>query len=135
MTDKKPERSLPERSLEERGSDLSKRLRDARSKEQGGNRKEPKLKSETSGLGQALRIGVDMVSAVVVGVGIGWWLDKVLGTKPWLMIIFILLGGAAGILNAYRTAMRMTEDLNETKPSDAMNENDAAKPDDFAQKK
>ncbi|MBV38508.1 MAG: hypothetical protein CMM23_07630 [Rhodospirillaceae bacterium] len=37
----------------------------------------------------------------------GWALDYWFGTKPWLMLLFLFLGGAAGINNAVRTAMRM----------------------------
>ncbi len=55
-------------------------------------------------LGLALRVGVELVSALAVGFGIGWLLDYWLGTRPWLMLVFCLLGGAAGILNVYRVA-------------------------------
>ncbi len=55
-----------------------------------------------SSLGLAFRIGVEMVSALVVGVGIGvlldWWLD----TKPLFLVVFFLLGAGAGIVNVYR---------------------------------
>ncbi len=57
-----------------------------------------------SSLGLALRVGVELVSALAVGFGIGWLLDQWLETRPWLMLVFILLGGAAGILNVYRMA-------------------------------
>jgi len=57
-----------------------------------------------SALGLALRVGVELVSALAVGLVIGWLLDAWLGTRPWLMLVFILLGGAAGILNVYRLA-------------------------------
>lgn len=49
-----------------------------------------------------LRAGVEIVSALVVGVGIGWMLDWWLGTFPWIFLVFFLLGGAAGVLNVYR---------------------------------
>ena len=54
-----------------------------------------------AGLGMALKIGVEFVSAV--GVGVGLLLDYWLETKPWLMIVFFLLGSAAGFLNIFRT--------------------------------
>ena len=57
-----------------------------------------------SALGLAFRVAVELVSAVAVGVGIGWLLDQWLGTRPWLMLLFIVLGFAAGILNVYRQA-------------------------------
>ncbi len=56
-----------------------------------------------NGLALALKIGVEFVSAVGVGVGIGLLLDYWLETKPWLMVVFFLLGSAAGFLNIFRT--------------------------------
>lgn len=55
-------------------------------------------------VGLAFRISVELVSALGVGLGIGWLLDQWLGTRPWLMVVFIVLGGGAGILNVYRQA-------------------------------
>jgi ATP synthase protein I len=55
-------------------------------------------------LGLAFRIGVELISAIAIGMAIGWLLDHWLGTRPWLMIVFLFLGGAAGILNVYRMA-------------------------------
>jgi ATP synthase protein I len=49
-----------------------------------------------------MRVGVEMVSALVVAVAIGWGLDWLFGTKPILMAVFVLLGGAAGVLNVWR---------------------------------
>ena len=43
-----------------------------------------------------------MVSALLVGVAIGWGLDRVFGTRPILLAVFVLLGGAAGVLNVWR---------------------------------
>jgi len=43
-----------------------------------------------------------MVSALVVAVAIGWGLDWLFGTRPFLMAVFVLLGGAAGVLNVWR---------------------------------
>ena len=53
-------------------------------------------------LGNGLRAGVEVVAALVVGVGLGLVLDRWLGTFPWLFLVFFLLGGAAGILNVLR---------------------------------
>jgi ATP synthase protein I len=57
-----------------------------------------------SGFGVAFRIGVELVAALIVGVGVGWLLDRWLGSKPWFLIVFFFLGAAAGILNVYRAA-------------------------------
>ena len=59
-------------------------------------------KGGLSSMGIGLRVGVEMVSALAVAVGIGWWLDSYFHTKPFLLILFVLLGGAAGIANVWR---------------------------------
>ncbi|MDE2515258.1 MAG: AtpZ/AtpI family protein [Rhodospirillales bacterium] len=59
----------------------------------------------TAGLspwGIGARVGVEMVSALVVALAIGWGLDWWLGTRPIFLAIFVLLGGAAGVLNVWR---------------------------------
>lgn len=55
-------------------------------------------------LGIALRVSVELVAAVAVGVAIGWLLDAWLDTAPWALIVFVFLGGIAGMLNVYRLA-------------------------------
>jgi ATP synthase protein I len=55
-------------------------------------------------LGLAFRVGVELISAVVVGTAIGWGLDYWLETRPWFMLVFIVIGGVAGIMNVYRMA-------------------------------
>ena len=52
--------------------------------------------------GIGFRAGVEVVSALVVGIVIGLLLDRWLGTKPWLFLLFFVAGAAAGILNVYR---------------------------------
>jgi F0F1-type ATP synthase assembly protein I len=53
-------------------------------------------------IGQLSTIGMSFVFALVIGFGAGFWLDGVLGTKPWLAFIGFFFGLAAGILNVYR---------------------------------
>ena len=55
-----------------------------------------------SALGVGLRVGVELVSALAVSVLIGWLLDGWLHTRPLFMSLFVLLGGAAGVLNVWR---------------------------------
>jgi ATP synthase protein I len=49
-----------------------------------------------------MRIGIELMSGVFVGGFLGFYLDKWLGTKPFLLIILLLLGAAAGFRNIYR---------------------------------
>ena len=53
------------------------------------------------------KISTELVSALVVGVGIGLIVDKYLGTKPFGLIIFFIFGAFAGILNIYRVMRRI----------------------------
>ena len=53
-------------------------------------------------IGLAFRIGIEMVSAMIVGVGGGMLLDRWLGTTPWGLIGMFFLGAGAGIVNVYR---------------------------------
>ena len=48
------------------------------------------------------RVATELLAGLLVGAGIGWTLDKWLDTNPWFLILFFLLGGAAGILNLWR---------------------------------
>ena len=56
----------------------------------------------TSALGVGVRVGVELVSAMVVSVGLGWLLDRWLHTLPLFLILSVLLGGAAGVANVWR---------------------------------
>jgi len=63
------------------------------------------------GMAYGMRMAAELVAAVIVGGIIGWGLDWVLGTKPWLFLLFFLLGFAAGILNVVRAYERMQRDF------------------------
>ncbi len=47
-------------------------------------------------------IGVTMVASTAIGLAIGYGLDRLFGTKPWLTLTFSLFGIAAGFLNFFR---------------------------------
>ncbi len=61
-------------------------------------------------MGNAFKLGTELVAAVVVGTIIGFILDSWFGTKPWLIIIFFFLGAAAGMLNVIKAANRMQKE-------------------------
>ena len=54
--------------------------------------------------GRGMRAAAEMIGGVIVGGVLGWYLDQWLGTKPWLFILFFLLGSGAGVLNIIRSA-------------------------------
>lgn len=58
----------------------------------------------------AWRMVIELVSGLAIGFGIGYGLDSLLGTSPWLMILFIFLGFAAGVNVMIRSAREMQKD-------------------------
>lgn len=75
-------------------------------------------------MGQAVRLGTELVAGVAVGGFIGWALDQGFGTAPILMVVFLLLGGAAGIIGVMRTAKRMQEAAGPLPGKDLPNDDD-----------
>jgi len=65
--------------------------------------------NESHAYGMAMRLVAELLSGLIVGLIIGWFLDKWLGTKPWLLIVFIFLGLGAGIFNVMRAAKQIEE--------------------------
>ena len=60
--------------------------------------------ADASGYARGFRLSSELVAGVVVGAGIGWALDRLLGISPWGLIVFLLLGFAAGVVNVIRAA-------------------------------
>lgn len=60
--------------------------------------------SDPSAMARGFRLSAELVAGVLVGAGLGWLLDRWLGISPWGMIVFLLLGFAAGVLNVMRSA-------------------------------
>ncbi|NKB48155.1 MAG: hypothetical protein GKS02_02205 [Alphaproteobacteria bacterium] len=85
-------------------NDLHQRVKAAQDRNSGvSTKRSPPTSFAGSGMGAGLRVGVDLVVGVGVGAGIGWGLDFWLGTKPFLLALFIILGFVAGLLNVIRT--------------------------------
>jgi ATP synthase protein I len=57
-----------------------------------------------AGTAYALKVSSEFIAAILVGVALGALIDKIAGTSPWGLIIFLLLGFIAGILNVLRNA-------------------------------
>lgn len=74
-----------------------------------GDERQAAARGSASGMGQALRLGSEFVAGVLVGFALGYGFDHVLGTTPWGMIVFLLLGFAAGTLNVLRAAGMVAE--------------------------
>jgi len=62
-------------------------------------------------LGRYSALGLEMAISVVIGLAIGYYLDKWLGTGPWLTVVWLALGFAAGVRSLYRSAVQSEKDL------------------------
>jgi ATP synthase protein I len=72
---------------------------------------DPGLQQNT-GLGMAMRLGTELVVATMIGIGTGYWLDSQFDTEPWLLILFLIFGAAAGFKNVYRIVQPVVGDAN-----------------------
>jgi ATP synthase protein I len=100
----------PKGGLQDKDKDLAERLGalDRRLKAAEGERSEQRAQEAErpgpSGLGQALRLSSEFIAAIIVGGGLGWAADRWLGTSPWGMILLLMLGFAAGVMNVMRAS-------------------------------
>jgi ATP synthase protein I len=68
-------------------------------------------------LGIAFRFGAELISALLVGGGLGWGIDWAAGhwasiqTRPWGMVVMFVLGAAAGIRNVMRAAQQLNAEM------------------------
>lgn len=94
-----------------RDADLSARLHGLDKRLDGVRDRTPRERAEGGGstgdasaLGKAFRLSTEFVAGVLAGGGLGWVFDRFLGTSPWGLIVFLMLGFGAGIANAMRAA-------------------------------
>ena len=92
-------------------SDLSARLRQLETqldrKRDAAPARERRFEESSSGpsaIGRAFRMSTEFVAGIIAGGGLGWLLDRWLGTSPWGLIVFLMLGFAAGTFNVVRAA-------------------------------
>lgn len=89
---------------------LDARLKAARVTQAEREGPRPGLAIEKARYGAAWRLSVELVAGLVVGAGMGWLLDNLFGTRPWLTLVFFFLGAGAGIRGVYRAAREMNRD-------------------------
>jgi ATP synthase protein I len=93
----KPEISADLKALEQR----------VKSAQARNNKSDTEYEDDGALLGMAWRLSTELVVAVLVGAGLGYGLDKLLGTAPWILIIGLGFGFVAGIKTTLRTAAKM----------------------------
>ncbi len=62
-----------------------------------------------AGYGQAMKLSSEFIAGIAVGAGLGWAIDRLAGTSPWGLVVFLLLGFLAGILNVLRSVGLVAE--------------------------
>jgi ATP synthase protein I len=62
-----------------------------------------------AGYGQAMKLSSEFIAGIAVGAGLGWLIDRFAGSSPWGLIVFLLLGFVAGVLNVLRSVGKVAE--------------------------
>jgi ATP synthase protein I len=88
--------------------DFSRRLEEARAAREPKSRGPSRMAGGGAMMGPGMKAGIDFAAAIAVSSFIGWALDRWLGTKPWMMILFFFLGAGSGVMSVYR-AMQATK--------------------------
>lgn len=112
-----------EAALSTRLDHLEQRLSKLRStrefeKQQAGS-EEQSTQARVSAMAVGLRLSSELVAGVLVGALLGWGIDRFLSTSPWGLIIFLMLGFTAGVINVMRSAgvmARQSARLEDHKP-------------------
>jgi len=102
------DKSSDEAALSARLGSLDRRLSEVRDSRkigtgQSGNEQDA-AQAKASAMAMGLRLSSELVAGVLVGAGLGWGFDRLLSTSPWGLIVFLLLGFTAGVINVMRTA-------------------------------
>jgi ATP synthase protein I len=98
-------------AFEHRVSELGQRLDKVKAKRQADVQANLDAEMRGRGMAYGMRMAAELVGAVIVGGLIGIGLDWLLGTKPWLFLVFFLMGFAAGVLNVVRAYERMQKEI------------------------
>lgn len=102
------DRDQEDRELKARLEKLSGALGDARQRTENENKAEAASMASGQEAGRAATLAFRMVSeligGILVGVALGWGLDRLFSTSPFLLIVFSLMGTAAGFWNVVKAA-------------------------------
>lgn len=98
------DRPADEAALSARLRNLGAKLGSTQLGKDAGRESETKPIVDASAMARGFRLSAELVAGVLVGAMLGWLLDRWLGISPWGLIVFLLLGFAAGVLNVMRSA-------------------------------
>jgi ATP synthase protein I len=98
-----------EESLEKRRAKLGSELRAKRIEAGEDDAKEASAEASRKGYAEAMKLSSEFISAIVVGALLGYLFDRFVGTAPWGLIVLLLLGFCAGVLNVLRSAGKVAK--------------------------
>jgi len=101
-------------------SDLEARIARARGQRAAEAATEQTRQGDMSGMSRGLRLGSEFVAAIFVGAGLGYIIDMFLPTRPWGLVVLLLLGFAAGVLNVVRATAQMNAETAVPKDTPAL---------------
>jgi ATP synthase protein I len=104
-----------EAELSERLRRLGERLRPSKDEMDAGSG-DAGEGADPSSLAKAMRLSTEFVAGIIAGAFLGWLADRFLGTSPWGLIVFLMLGFVAGIMNLMRASKMMGGSPPGTKP-------------------
>jgi ATP synthase protein I len=100
--------SSDEAALSARLGNLDQRLSEIRDSRKTGTDQsgdgQDNAQARASGMAMGFRLSSELVAGVLVGAALGWGFDRLLSTSPWGLIVFLLLGFTAGVINVMRAA-------------------------------
>ncbi|MBB3592313.1 ATP synthase protein I [Rhizobium sp. BK529] len=105
-----------EESLEQRRRQLEAELASKRVDDRKEEAREANAEQSRKGYAQAMKLSSEFISAIIVGAVLGYLLDRFVGTAPWGLIVLLLLGFCAGVLNVLRAAGRVSQPLDRRPP-------------------
>ena len=109
-------------AFKKRADELGRKLETA--KGHGDPASHPDNSADGALLGAAMRISTELIGGIVVGSGLGWLIDRAMGTWPAFFVVFFLLGAAAGITNVVRAGTSMKTVPNNPKAGPSVRDDD-----------
>lgn len=101
--------------------DLKKQIDEARAAYTKTYERPLNNEGQAKGMALGFRMATEFVVGPLVGAAIGWGLDLVLPTKPWMLIIWMMFGFAAGVTNVVRT-VKASQDATGSEPVEGVEE-------------
>jgi ATP synthase protein I len=90
-------------------SALDAKLKAARERNQGPGEKAGSQGAGQSSSGYGFRLSMELIASLLAGLGLGWAIDWLVGSRPLFMLVFMFLGLGAGIYNVIRMSKRQQE--------------------------